>query len=74
MANNSNKWFILTTKFNKSTNDAALLAPYNINTEGKADIQLEGTATKRQENTTTKKIVMQKIHAYEIHVKLGHTG
>ena len=72
MANNGGEWFLLTTKFYKSSNDTALLASEKWDPEGKASVNSEGAAVKKQENMTTKLLVMWKIHANEIHVKLGH--
>ena len=43
IANKSGEGFLLTTKFYKSANNTALLAPEKHNPEGKADIQPEGT-------------------------------
>ena len=42
--------------------------------EENAAIHPEGTAAKKQDNTTTKTISMRKIHANEIQAKIGHTG
>ena len=63
----------LTTNFYKRSNNAALLAPEKRNPEGKAYIQTEWTAVKKQENTTIKKIVMREVRAKELHPKLGQT-
>ena len=54
MANNGDEGFLLTIKFYKSANDAALLVPVKRNPEGKEAVQLEGTAVKKQEQTTIK--------------------
>ena len=48
MAKNGGKWFILTTKFYKSTNDAALLAPDNQNKKGKTAVEPEGTTANQK--------------------------
>ena len=40
--------------------------------EGKAYIQPKRTDVKKQENTTTKQIVTQKVYANDLQVKLGH--
>ena len=72
MENKAGKKFLLTTKFYKSANDAALLAPQKRKPEGKAAIQPEGTATKKQENT--KKNATRKIHAKKLHAKIGYPG
>ena len=55
MANKPGKGILLTTKFYKSANDAALLDPDKRNKEGKADAHPERMAVNKQENTTTKK-------------------
>ena len=39
---------------------------------GGASIQPEGTAVKKQEDTTTKTIATRKFHANEFHAKIGH--
>ena len=74
MANKDSKGILLTTKFYRSANGAALLAPKKWKLEGKLPSQLEWISVKKQEKTTTKQIAMQKIHANKLHVKLGHTG
>ena len=74
MVNKYRKWFLLTTEFYNISNDAALLVSKNWNPEGKSYVHLEGTVVKKQENTTTKKIATQKMHANELHAKLGHPG
>ena len=74
MVKKSGQGFLLTTKFYNSANDAALSAPGKRNPEGKAAIHPEGTSTKKQENMKTKTIVTRKIHANELHAKLGHPG
>ena len=48
MANKSIKGFLLTTKFYKSTNDAAPLPPKKRKTEGNAAVQTEGGEVKKQ--------------------------
>ena len=48
MANKAGEWFLLTTKFYKNTNYTDILAPKKRNPEGKAAIQLEGTAANKQ--------------------------
>ena len=73
MANISGEGFLLTTKFYKSAHNADILSPDKRNPEGKSDVQPEGTGVKKQNNTTTKRISLQKIHANNIHKKLGHT-
>ena len=40
--------------------------------EGKASVQTEGAAVKKQENKTTKQIATWKIYANELLTKLGH--
>ena len=72
MANNCGEGFILTTKFYKSANDAAILTPNKQKLEGKAAVHLEGNTAKNQENTTTKQPTTRKIHANELHTKLSH--
>ena len=72
MENKSGEVFLLNTKFYKSADNAALLVFKKRNTEGKETIQPEGAAVKRQENTTTKHIVLWKVHANELHAKLSH--
>ena len=47
IANKASEGFILTTKFYKSANYAALLAPDKRNPEGKTDIQPEGIAVNK---------------------------
>ena len=74
IVNKSGKEFILTTKFHKSTNDTTLLEPNKRKTEDKTDLQLEGTAVKKQENTTTTKNATHKVHTNKLHVKLVHPG
>ena len=74
IVNNGGEGFILTTKFYNSPNDAALLVPKKQNPEGKADVQLEGTAVKKQDKITTKKQETRKIYAKELHLKLGYPG
>ena len=44
MANNGGNIFLLTAKFVKSANNAAILPPNNHKLEGKEDIYLEGAA------------------------------
>ena len=73
MANNSGKGFILTTKFCKSANDVALLNPEKQKLEGKASIHLEETVANNQEKKN-KKTRDTKIHANNLHAKLGHHG
>ena len=68
IANKYGKGLILTTKFYKSANDAALLTPEKQNPGGKAATQQEGTKINKKGNTTTKQIKMRKNHANEIHV------
>ena len=72
MANNTSEGFIPTTKFYKSANGTAMLASNKRDQEEKAEVQKEGTAIKKQENTKTKQIAMQKIYANNIHAKLNH--
>ena len=74
MASKAGEGFLLTTNFYNSANYASLLDPKKRNLEGKAYIQPKGAAIKKQENTTTKQIAMRKIHAKELHMKLGHPG
>ena len=64
----------MTTKFYKSANNAALLASKKRKMEGKASIQPEGAAIKKEENTTTKKIATQKVHANDLHANIVHHG
>ena len=59
MANKPGKGILLTTKFYKSANDAALLDPDKRNKEGKADAHPERMAVNKQENTTTKNHVTE---------------
>ena len=72
MANKSSKGFLLTNKFYKIANGANILDSKNRGLEGKLDIQPELVSIKKQENTKTKKITMQKIYANKLHAKLGH--
>ena len=82
MTNKTSKGFLLNTKLYMITNGAALLAPNKQKPEGKSDVQPEGkadvhpeeTVVEKQEQTTTTKIAMRKIHANNLHVKLGHPG
>ena len=48
MANKAGEGFILTTKLYNSANDAALLAPKNLNPEGKEVVQLKVTSINKQ--------------------------
>ena len=48
--------------------------PEKRNTEGKVDVQQEGTSANKQEQTITKKLATWKINANEIHANLFHTG
>ena len=73
MSNKSGEGFLLTTKLYKSAYNAILLVPDKWKSEGKAYIQPEGKVITKHKNTTTKQIVMQKIYARNLHVKLGHT-
>ena len=41
--------------------------------EGKAAVHPEGTAIKKQENTTTNQLVTRKIHTNRLHTKLSNT-
>ena len=72
MANKSKKGFMITTKFYKSENDAAIFSTKKQKTEGKSEVHLGGIAVKKQEQTTNKQIPVWKIHANEIHANLGH--
>ena len=63
---------MLITKFYKSANDAALLAPEKWKLEGKAYVNMEGTAIKKQENTTTKQTTTREIRANELHENIGN--
>ena len=54
IANNGGEGYLLTTNFYKSTNDAFILAPPEVETRRKVSQQLEGTSAKKQENMTTK--------------------
>ena len=74
MANKTDEGCLLITKFQKSANDVALLAPKKQNPEGKAAVQPEGTSAKKQENTTTKQTATWKIHANNLHTNIGHPG
>ena len=74
MLNKTSKGFLLNTKFYKSANNYTLLGREKQKPEGKGSNQPEGTAAKKQENTTAKQITMRKIHANELHTKLGHNG
>ena len=49
MENKSSKGFLLTTKFYKSANNAAILDPKKRKPEGKASVHTEGKAVKKQE-------------------------
>ena len=60
MTDKSGKGFLLTTKFFKIANYAAILVTEKRNTEEKAFVQMVGTAVKKQENTTTKQIMTLK--------------
>ena len=73
MAKKSGIGYLLTTEFCKSANDASILDPKKRNPEGKAYIQPEGTAVKKQENKT-KKNTTRKVHANKPHAKLVHIG
>ena len=48
IANKAGKGFLLTAKLYKSANNAAILNPEKRKLEGKASIQPEGTAIKKQ--------------------------
>ena len=73
MANYGGKGFILTTKFYKSPNYVALLVPKKWKLEGKSELDTEGAAVKKKEQTTTKQQATQKIHINELHTKLDHS-
>ena len=49
MVNNGGNGFLLITKFYKSANSAALLAPKNHNPEEDADVHLKGTDVNNHE-------------------------
>ena len=74
MANNGCEGFLPTTKFYKNANYTALLDPGKRKTEGKVDVQLDGTSAKNQEQRTTNQLATCKIHANELHTKIGHPG
>ena len=74
MANKSGEGFLLTTNFYKSKNYATILVPKKLIKEGKAAINPEGMDINKQENNTTKQIVLWKIYANKIHTKLDHPG
>ena len=72
MANHDGKGYLLTKNLYKGAKYAALLVPNKRNLEEKATVLTKGTTVNKQEQTTTKKLSMQKIHANNIHVKLSH--
>ena len=72
MANKAVEGFLLTINFYKSAKYADILDPEKWKPEGRASIQSEGAAVKKQENMTTKQIVMQKIHTNDLHTNIGH--
>ena len=73
MVNKDIRGFLQTTKFYKSKNAANPFLPKKRNTEGKASIHPEGTTIKKQGNTTPKQIATRKIHANELHTKIGNS-
>ena len=56
MSNNGGKGFLLKINIYRSTNNAAIFASEKRNLEGKESVYPEGTAFKKSENTTTKKM------------------
>ena len=74
MANKYSEGYILTTKFYNIANYATILAPKKWNSEEKSDINPEGTTVKKQDNTTTKQILMWNIHSNELHTNVRHPG
>ena len=72
MEKNSGEGFLLGAKYYKNSNNAALLVSNKWHPEGKADVKWEGMVVKKQEKTTTKQQATQKIHANNIHMKIGH--
>ena len=74
MAKKFSEGFLLTTKFYKNANEAALLIHWKQNPEGRVTVQPKGTSVKKQEQMTTKIIVMRKIHANDLHAKLRNNG
>ena len=61
MANKSGEGFLITTNFYNSAKDTALLDTKKHNPEGNADVNPEGTASKKQEKTTTTKSRRRKV-------------
>ena len=56
----------MTTNFYRGANNAALLVTNKRNLEEKVDVYPEGTTVNKQEQTTTKQLATQKIHANNI--------
>ena len=71
IANNGGKGFLLTTKFYKSANYAAILSPEKRKPEGKLAVHPEGTDVKKQENEKTKTNHDAENHINKLHTKLG---
>ena len=67
------KGFLLTTKFYKSTNRTASFSFDKKNLEGKSAVYSEGAMFKNEEQMTTTELATQKIHANNIHMKIGHS-
>ena len=65
-ANNGSKEFQLTTKFYNSASGATILVPMKWNPKGKAALHPEGTDFKKQENRTTKQIMMYTSHSNKL--------
>ena len=74
MENISSEVFLLTTKIYKNKNYAALLGPKKRKPEDKADMEPEGVAIKKQEQTTTKQQLKRKIHVNYLHANIGQPG
>ena len=72
ITNHDGKGYLFIANLYKVKNDAALSVANMKNLEGKAAVQPEGTKVNKKEQTTTKQLEMQKIHAYKIHVNLGY--
>ena len=74
LADKSSERFLITTKFYKSTNNNPFSPPKKQMLEGKTGVHPEGESVKKQENTTAKQILTQKINNIDLHVKLDNQG
>ena len=71
MEKHGGKGFLLAIKFNRNTNNAALLVPEKRNPEGEASVHPEGMTVEKREQKTTEQQATQKIRVKELRAKLG---